>query len=101
MTGAFHDGIREALGGEPVSRTPQEIAVLREHNIAQQRAVDEANEYIVSSDDSIIVGAIADLVSDHPHLFAIRFLRVERDIDELRRRVDAAQSGLRYEPVTP
>lgn len=63
--------------------------VIAEQAASEARVIDEANEYIVSSDDSIVVGAITDLITDHPHLFAMRFLRLEREVEELRQRVDA------------
>lgn len=61
----------------------------------------ERNEYIVSAEDSEIIGEIVNLIDAQPHLFAVRFLRLERQVEELRQRLDAAQSGIRYDEVAP
>lgn len=70
-----------------------ELKIVQEHEDAMQRAVDEASDYLVSADDSLIVGHIVDLITDHPDLYAMRFLRLERQVEELRRQFDASTLG--------
>lgn len=80
--------------------TAHDLKIVQEHEDAMQRAVDEANDYIVSAEDSAVIGAVADLIAEHPHLFAIRFLRMERQVEELRQQFDASTLGA-YAGVKP